>query len=368
MHKLVKQALLRYGGYAAAHALYDRAANASLRRLTDRVRDSGAAPVPTQLMIEPTQRCNMRCTMCWQDRDQIVTGPELPLERFIAFFDSNPGIRKATFIGGEPFVRTDTLDMLRHLDPRCDLVICTNGIALNERTCAVISGFKRVRSVCISLDGPREIHETIRPSPGCYDKTAAAIRTLAPFVPVSVNAVIQEANIDALDDLVDICAGLGARKMKLELERLHTPECLEATQSAMGVRASELPSTSHGRARAYPLSLLKEKLLAAVRRGRRRGVYVQPDPPYLMDNLEACYKARIRATHPRCVCQKLRVATVTPDGSLVHCLNIRKPFGNVADTPLAELWNSEAMRDFRVRLLRNNLAPICESCPFLVPG
>lgn len=367
MHKLVKQSLLRYGGYGVARALYNRVTNASLRRLTDRVRGSGAPPLPDQVMLEPTQRCNMRCSMCWQDRAEMASASELPVERFIAFFEANPGIRKATLIGGEPFVRADTLDLLRYLDRRCDLVICTNGTLLDDERCAAIASLRRVRSVCISLEGPREIHETIRPSPGCFDKAAAAIRALAPHVPVCVNAVIQDANILAMDELVDLCAKLGARKLKLELERLHTPECIKATQDALGVRSSEIPSTSRGRSRGYPLSILKEKLDAAIRRGRRRGIYVYPDPPYLMENIATCHESNLRTRRKACLCQKFRVATITPDGSLVHCLNIRKPFGNIATEPLSGIWHSPAMREFRTRLLRNNLAPICEGCPFLVP-
>ncbi len=63
---------------------------------------------------------------------------------------------------------------------------------------------------------------------------------------------------------------------------------------------------------------------------------------------------------------------VFPDGEIVPCHYItfesykKISFGNVASTNLAELWNSERLNRFRLKLLRDerNTMPVCANCHF----
>jgi hypothetical protein len=54
------------------------------------------------------------------------------------------------------------------------------------------------------------------------------------------------------------------------------------------------------------------------------------------------------------------------DGSVVPCCrdpNGKHVFGNVFETPLAKIWNGEAMRAFRSRIVTaQNKVDICELC------
>jgi radical SAM protein with 4Fe4S-binding SPASM domain len=369
MHPFVKQTLLRYGGYRWAQAVYRRAQERALARRFRELRRTGLCPLPDQVMLEPTQRCNLNCGMCWRgSKEPVAPGAELPLESYLDFLAVNPGIRKVTLIGGEPFARADTSELIRRLDERVGVVVCTNGTGLGPAEWSVLTSCRRIQSVCISLDGPREVHEAIRGVPGCFDKTAATIQALAPWIPVTVNCVLQDRNLDALVPLVDLCARLGVRKLKLELERLYTPERAQAAAAGAGITPAEAPDTSRARERGYSAVRLETLLRAAMRHAARAGIYAFPDPPYLLDNLAACWGDRVRAGHPRCLCHNFRTAMLAPDGTLSHCLHIRRELGNITQAPLAALWNAEPAQRFRRQLLAGNLTPLCENCPFMVLG
>lgn len=368
MHKAVKQALLRFGGYRWAQGAYQQARERALARRFRVLRETGVCPPPHHVMLEPTQRCNLNCGMCWRSTTQLTAGAELPLESYLDFLRAHPVIRKVTLIGGEPFAREDTTELIRQLDRIVDVVVCTNGTGLGERDYAILASCRRIQSVCVSLDGPRAIHEAIRGSRGCFDKTVDTIRALAPHLPVTVNCVLQNRNLDALEELVDLCAGLGARKLKLELERLYTPERVRETVAMADLEPGDAPDTSRVRERGYAPDTLRRRLTAALRRADRAGICAFPDPPYLLRHLEACCGDRLRTTCPRCMCHNFDTAMIAPDGTLSHCLHLRKPMGNITQASFDSLWNAEPVRRFRKQLLDGNLTPLCENCPFMVPG
>jgi radical SAM protein with 4Fe4S-binding SPASM domain len=368
VHKVVKQSLLRFGGYRWAQDFYRRTQEFQLAGRFRRLRETEQCPMPDHVMLEPTQRCNLNCGMCWRgSKKQIEAGAELPIEAYLAFLQANPGVRKVTLIGGEPFAREDTPELIRRLDEIVNVVICTNGTHLGENGWSILSSCRHIQSICISLDGPREIHEAIRGVPGCFEKTAETIRALAPHIPVTVNCVLQDRNLDALGPLVDLCAQLGVRKLKLEMERIYTPERVQSAAAKADIDPADVPDTSRSHTRGYSAAALGEKLRNAVRRADRAGICAVIDPPYLMNNLEACCGDRVRELYPRCMCHNFRTAMIAPDGTLSHCLHIRKNLGSIADVSLASLWNAEPATRFRQQLLDGNLTPLCENCPFMVP-
>ncbi len=366
MHRGIKQTLLKVGGYRLAADLSCRYEEIQLRYHVRRLPETGILRLPDYAMFEPTQRCNLDCKMCFQDRTKMIKGDELPLSQIRAFFEENRCLKKVTLIGGEPFVRRDILDLIQYLNESRDVVVCTNGTLLDAREWEFLCRCKRLISVCISLDGPREVHEAIRGKKGCYDAACRTIAALAPAVPVTVNCVLQEETLPVLGELVDICAALGVRKLKLELERLYGSANQHETIKLLGLGEADLPHSSRGRSRNYKLEELRCALREAALRGQQAGIYVFPDPPYLTDALSDCYENSLRQAR-KCLCHSLRTATIAPDGSLLFCFNIRVPFGKITEQSLKQLWNSETAVSFRAALASRNFSPQCENCPFLVP-
>ena len=110
------------------------------------------------LRISVTDRCDLRCRYCMSEnmrflpRSELLSLDELALvaDRFVA-----RGVRKIRLTGGEPLVRSDTLDLVRrigsHLGQGLDEVtLTTNGTRLAEHAGALADA--GVRRVNVSLD------------------------------------------------------------------------------------------------------------------------------------------------------------------------------------------------------------------------
>jgi radical SAM protein with 4Fe4S-binding SPASM domain len=367
MKKIIKQAMLQYGGYTGARKVNARIQWYGRARRYLTFIDTGHAPLPDKVMFEPTQRCNLRCKMCFQDRAMMSNAGELSCAQITDFFDRSPFLQKITFIGGEVFVRSDILDLIGHLNHTRDIVICTNGTLIGEAEVNALKQCDRVFTACISLDGPRDVHESIRRVKGSYDKAAGTIKALAGILPVTVNMVIQDENLQYIPDMIDLCVSLHVKKVKIEMERIYSGERHARAIAETGLVSSDIPLASGERARGYSLETLRDVLNECLCRGRRSGIDVFIDPPYLMDDLSACYDNTLLNAE-KFICHVIDTATIAPNGDVINCIHIRRPFGNILDAPFEEIWNSEVANTFRRQLLINNLTPLCENCPFMSPA
>jgi MoaA/NifB/PqqE/SkfB family radical SAM enzyme len=122
--------------------------------------------VPNQSFctIDVTNRCNIRCDHCYffeQDYDR-----ELSLDEWRALFDrmrAEAGLRRywafqASFVGGEPLVRKDVIDLARGYFPY-NIVVTNGSIPLPD--------WPDVH-FWFSVDGTEAMHDTIRNKPGLY--------------------------------------------------------------------------------------------------------------------------------------------------------------------------------------------------------
>jgi sulfatase maturation enzyme AslB (radical SAM superfamily) len=136
--------------------------------------------LPSVAAIGITERCNLHCRMCrfWIDgnhdaESELTTGQ---ICRMIDELVDDLGVRRIRLIGGEPFVREDTVQIIRHAKTRgIHVNVVTDGFEISEELADQIveSGLDTIR---FSLDGVGKIHDKVRGRPGCYRKTADAIR------------------------------------------------------------------------------------------------------------------------------------------------------------------------------------------------
>jgi MoaA/NifB/PqqE/SkfB family radical SAM enzyme len=93
-------------------------------------REEGFYP-PNFIVISPTMRCNFKCPGCWAAMYEDVPHMEMDLlERIVNECKNDLGIRFFTIAGGEPFVRSDLLDLYERHDD-CYFQIYTNGVLID---------------------------------------------------------------------------------------------------------------------------------------------------------------------------------------------------------------------------------------------
>lgn len=143
-------------------------------------REEGFYP-PNFIVVSPTMRCNFRCDGCWAAMYEDVPDMETSLlERIIAECKEDLGIRFFTIAGGEPFIRSDLLDLYERHDD-CYFQIYTNGVLIDEEIASRLGETGNVAPMLSVEGGPRWTDE--RRGPGTYDRL------------VSVRSFLSEAGV-----------------------------------------------------------------------------------------------------------------------------------------------------------------------------
>ena len=138
----------------------------------------------TTLDIMTTYRCNLRCKMCnnWKAplKDPDSTDTELSISDYDKLARDLKGVRcrVVELQGGEPFLRTDILDIISVFKKHgLGIRIVSNGTLITEELAKEIA--RSCLDITISLDGHnKRLHERNRGLEGCFEKTIHGIRLL----------------------------------------------------------------------------------------------------------------------------------------------------------------------------------------------
>ena len=143
---------------------------------------------PRTVIICVTMRCNARCIMCniWRKR----ADSELTLEEWGKIMEDPifESIENLEITGGEPFISPNLVTLvelyIQRMPQLANLSVVSNGIAgdvvvAKTKELAMRCRERGVRfTVSISLDGIGELHELIRGTEACFDKTTKVLLEL----------------------------------------------------------------------------------------------------------------------------------------------------------------------------------------------
>lgn len=152
------------------------------------IHDVGISPdLPTFLNFSVSNRCNARCNMCdiWKHPSDDKKGDVL--EKILSH-DYVKSVESLGITGGEPFIRSDLVDVIRYavagMPKLKQISITTNGFntaRIKKFTADILAitdahGIKL--GITVSLDAMGDLHSQMRGVPGVWDKTAQSIEML----------------------------------------------------------------------------------------------------------------------------------------------------------------------------------------------
>ena len=138
------------------------------------------------LSLRITHRCNHRCAICAQwgkngynarEDTPKVTG-EVPVETYKKVIDEVAPKKVHVYItGGEPFLYEPLIPLVNYMKQKgLTVQIVTNGVGLEKNAETIVeNGWDMI---CVSFDGPREIHDKCRGVPGALDTATRGIRAI----------------------------------------------------------------------------------------------------------------------------------------------------------------------------------------------
>jgi len=125
-----------------------------------------------------TRRCNLKCVHCYSQSEDRNYPNELSFEGGTALIDdlAEFGSPVVLFSGGEPLIRRDILDLIRHAVSRnMRAVLSTNGTLITSGMAAKLKDIG-LSYVGISLDGLESVHDAFRGFAGTFARVMTAIK------------------------------------------------------------------------------------------------------------------------------------------------------------------------------------------------
>ena len=176
---------------------------------------------PIQLTCFVTRRCNARCSFCFYPPQADGGEEELSVEEMERVSSSLGNLLWLAFSGGEIFLRDDLADLARvfYRNNRPSLILLpTNGLLtgrIREQTEDILRSCPESSVVVkLSLDGTREVHDSLRGVPGAFDRTLKTYHALRPLLhryrnfELGVNTVFCAANQDDVEEVIDLVGEL----------------------------------------------------------------------------------------------------------------------------------------------------------------
>jgi 12,18-didecarboxysiroheme deacetylase len=154
-----------------------------------------------------TKRCNLRCAHCYSSSTSAPGANELTGDEARRMIDDlgRFGCPVLLLSGGEPILRPDLLELVRHAR-RADLraVISTNGTLITEELAGRFAE-AGLSYVGISLDGLERVHDAFRGVRGAFQRALAGIRNCrAAGVKVGLRLTMSRHNVDDLPGVFDL--------------------------------------------------------------------------------------------------------------------------------------------------------------------
>ena len=335
---------------------------------------------PKVVDIELTNRCNLRCKMCWfygergiGDRYQ---GSELSTHDVFSLVDQLSKYKPKIYLGGsEPFLRQDLFVILEYIKSQGFIVECaTNGTLLDHGKIEILVTLK-VDHITFSVDGPEKLHDNIR-GEGGFKKVTLAIKELSEFKKkrgsikpkISVNITITAHVPGHLEEIIN--ALKDATNDGVDSYRIHhlwyiTNGELSAHQSAikqlLGCMAAGAKSHLIPGSQVLDATSLADEISSLTNRSK---VTSFPDLAY-KDILK--YYSEDGCIKERCIAPFF-VAVVKPNGDVKFCPDEWIDdfvLGNVRNDSFDNIWNNDKARKFRAVLFKQKHFAGCKRCSWM---
>ncbi len=298
-----------------------------------------------------TKNCNLRCWFCgqWGKKGFFsdAVGEAMTLsdwESVVAQLCEYREISGATphvmLWGGEPLVYPsfqEIVDLLRKKD--FPLGTVTNGTNI-DKYAEILK--KEFRHIYVSIDGNREIHDSIR-GKGVFEKTARNLQLLkGTSAKISVMTVLTEENLRALEDTVDALLALPCDEVILQDMIALSKEEIERYKQGMdsiGVKATYIDSWYMQSPPQYDKAVIKEFC-------KRYGGKLKYLPHQRTGSCQSAWK-------------HIHIAW---NGNALYCTDFYDfSAGNVKQERLLDIFNNEKSQKYR-EWIEENGCPTCNHC------
>ncbi|MBI5025863.1 MAG: radical SAM protein [Nitrospirae bacterium] len=288
---------------------------------------------PIHLTFFVTRRCNLRCPFCFylmQKEESVNNQPELTLEEIGNVSSSMGSLLWLAFSGGEVFLRKDIVEISKifYKNNKPSIMLYpTNGMlpeVIKDTTEEILKHCKKsIVVVKLSLDGLYSAHDTLRRSPGSFEKTMQTYEVLSEFLSkypnfeLGINTVFCSENQDDINEIIKFVSGLN-------MIRTHTLSMIRGDIKDESFKNVDIEKY-HNAVEKMEKNL-KEKMASIY---RFRGARLKAAQDILQRRLIYQTMLERRRLIP-CYAGKLNLV-LTETGDVYPCESLNRKMGNVRD-------------------------------------
>lgn len=349
-----------------------------------------ATPMPREVSLQLTYRCNLRCEHCFQWSDQGFfqdfskekQRTELDLGVIEKVLRATEDTRAKVFLwGGEPLMYTrfgELADMLA--GTRRVVNICTNALLIERNIDHLLKIGPGLRFL-VSLDGLGADHEALR-GKGTFSRTIRNVQILRDLQrsgefagEVSLSCMVSNETIDSMYEFMEWAEELGVNSVYFQFPWYISPEVAESMDRMYEESFSWLNPPAPGTKPAWHSYTyrLKPELIENLKKSmarlaeRRWRIRVRYQPQLETDEVEGFVLGTPRPAQrrSRCLAVSNRLE-VHADGKVSSCKFFPEfVIGDLNEDSVEDVWQGEAFRRVRTVLRGTSLMPVCSKCILL---
>lgn len=302
---------------------------------------SSRPSAPYRMDLAITYRCNNACAHCYNARSRNY--PELSTEEWFKILDDlwKIGIPHIVFTGGEPTLRDDLPELIRHAEVNGQITgINTNGRKLKDKEYLqklVDAGLDHVQ-ITFESHVP-EIHDQMVCHAGAWQETVEGLKNaVATSLYVMTNTTMLTHNKTTIPDTLEFLGQLGLKTIGLNALIYSGHGATVGT----GLSESELQP-------------ILESAQAITSKYQQRLIWYTPtqycnfDPTQMGLGIKGCTAA-------------LYNMCIEPNGDVIPCQSYYQSLGNFLTQPWENIWNHDLAISLRER---RNLPEKCNGCTLL---
>jgi MoaA/NifB/PqqE/SkfB family radical SAM enzyme len=178
-----------------------------------------------RLVIELTNRCNLRCLHCFEEHHAATGDLSVEILDKVLQEGKRCGIDHVAFTGGEPTIHRRFAEIIRRVcEAAYTFSLVSNGVSFPAIAPLLLRSQPWFQGVTFSLDGAREdTHDRLR-GHGSYRRVMrAASLCVIKELPFTLNMVLTAYNRDEVAEMVWLAERLGSRGVRFGF-LMPTPE------------------------------------------------------------------------------------------------------------------------------------------------
>ncbi len=345
-------------------------------------KDDGSSSALWLLSLRITHRCNHRCAICAQwgkvGYNATASTPkvagEVPVEVYKKVIDEvGPKKLHVYITGGEPFLYEPLVPLVNYMKEKgLTVQIVTNGVGLEKNAETIVdNGWDMI---CVSFDGPKEVHDKCRGVPGALETATRGIRAIQKLKKekhskkpgIYVITTISKNNESTLFETVQEAEKLGVDGMTVYYSWFTNESIGQVHSKIYEEKLGITPFAWKGYVRDTSnlnIDLIAEQVKKIKAQKFRTPVLFVPN--LKPEEIKTYYSEPENFFgYKKCVSPWFQL-DVMPNGDTVTCRDFPDfVTGNIMESSITEIYNNEKHRQFRraLKSCDNGVFPACSRC------